>query len=43
MSQPIKIPAWQRPHWQPSAEEIVLQFYVFGKFQGGRPPLYCLS
>ena len=39
MSQPIKIPAWQRPHWQPSAEEIVLQFYVFGKFQGGRPPL----
>lgn len=33
------IPAWQRPHWQPSDEEILLQFYVFGKFEGGRPPM----
>jgi len=34
----IQFPAWQRPHWQPSNEEIVLQFYVFGKFQPGRAP-----
>jgi hypothetical protein len=24
--------AWPRPYWQPSDEEVVLQFYVFGKF-----------
>jgi len=34
----IQFPAWQRPHWQPSQEEILLQFYVFGKFQEGRAP-----
>jgi hypothetical protein len=38
MSEPIYIPAWQRPHWQPSDEEIVLQFYVFGKFGPERVP-----
>lgn len=38
MHQPIKIPAWQRIHWQPSDEEIVLQFYVFGKFEPVRAP-----
>jgi hypothetical protein len=34
----IQFPAWQRPHWQPSNEEVLLQFYVFGKFQPGRAP-----
>ncbi|MDG2538490.1 hypothetical protein P5Y53_12525 [Dyella jiangningensis] len=34
----IQFPAWQRPHWQPGSEEILLQFYVFGKFQAGRAP-----
>ncbi|MEO7050098.1 MAG: hypothetical protein ABI128_00380 [Rhodanobacter sp.] len=38
MSHPITIPAWQRPHWQPSDEKILLQFYVFGKFEAGRVP-----
>lgn len=38
MSQPIFIPAWQRPHWQESDEEILLQFYVFGKFEPVRVP-----
>lgn len=38
MADPIRIPAWQRPHWRPSDEEIVLQFYVFGKFQPVRVP-----
>ena len=38
MTTPIAIPAWQRPHWQPSDEEIVLQFYVFGKFEPVRVP-----
>jgi hypothetical protein len=38
MSQKITIPAWQRPHWQPSDEEILLQFYVFGKFERVRVP-----
>ncbi len=38
MSKPIPIPAWQRPHWQASAEEILLQFYVFGKFDAVRVP-----
>jgi hypothetical protein len=38
MSRPITIPAWQRPHWQASAEEILLQFYVFGKFDAVRVP-----
>lgn len=38
MSQSITIPAWQRPHWQPSDEEILLQFYVFGTFEAVRVP-----
>jgi hypothetical protein len=38
MSHPITIPAWQRPHWQASDEEILLQFYVFGKFEAVRVP-----
>lgn len=38
MNTPITLPAWQRPHWQPSDESVVLQFYVFGKFEGGRAP-----
>lgn len=38
MNDPIIIPAWQRPHWQPSDEQILLQFYVFGKFDGVRVP-----
>jgi hypothetical protein len=38
MSHPITIPAWQRPHWQASDEEILLQFYVFGKFDPVRVP-----
>ncbi|MEO6801026.1 MAG: hypothetical protein ABI178_13905 [Rhodanobacter sp.] len=38
MSHPITIPAWQRPHWQPSDEKILLQFYVFGKFDAVRVP-----
>ncbi|HTV86285.1 MAG TPA: hypothetical protein VME63_12805 [Dyella sp.] len=38
MSHPIPFPAWQRPHWQPNDEEIVLQFYVFGDFKPVRVP-----
>jgi hypothetical protein len=38
MSKPIISPAWQRPHWQASDEEILLQFYVFGKFEAVRVP-----
>ena len=38
MTTPIAIPAWQRPHWHASDEEIVLQFYVFGKFDTVRVP-----
>jgi hypothetical protein len=38
MSKPIPIPAWQRPYWQASDEEIVLQFYVFGKFEAEQIP-----
>ena len=38
MSHPITIPAWQRPHWQASDEEILLQFYVFGQFDAVRVP-----
>lgn len=38
MSNPIIIPAWQRPHWQASDEEILLQFYVFGKFDAVHVP-----
>jgi len=38
MSKSITFPAWQRPHWQPSDEEIMLQFYVFGKFEPVRVP-----
>jgi hypothetical protein len=38
MANPITIPAWQRPHWQPSDEEIVVQFYVFGRFEAVRVP-----
>ncbi|HEX7815559.1 hypothetical protein [Dyella sp.] len=39
MSHAMIIPAWQRPHWQPSEEEILLQFFVFGRFGEGRPPM----
>ncbi len=38
MNAPITIPAWQRPHWHASDEEILLQFYVFGQFQAVRVP-----
>jgi hypothetical protein len=38
MSHQIPIPAWQRPHWHASDEEILLQFYVFGKFDAARVP-----
>jgi hypothetical protein len=38
MNDPITFPAWQRPHWQASDEEILLQFYVFGKFDAVRVP-----
>jgi hypothetical protein len=38
MNNPITFPAWQRPHWQPSDEEVLLQFYVFGKFDAVRVP-----
>jgi hypothetical protein len=38
MSNPIYFPAWQRPHWQPSDEEIILHFYVFGDFKPIRVP-----
>ena len=38
MSQLLYFPAWQRPHWQPSDEEIIVQFYVFGDFQPIRVP-----
>ena len=32
MTEQAAAPAWPRPYWQPSAEQVVLQFYVFGKF-----------
>lgn len=38
MSTPIYLPAWQRPHWQRSDEEIVLQYFVYGEFGSGRAP-----
>ncbi|CAM5253506.1 hypothetical protein [Rhodanobacter lindaniclasticus] len=38
MNHPITIPAWQRPHWRASNEQIVLQFYVFGQFDAVRVP-----
>jgi hypothetical protein len=38
MANPITFPAWQRPHWQASGEEVFLQFFVFGKFGDGRVP-----
>lgn len=38
MSHSMPIPAWQRPHWQASDEKILLQFYVFGKFEAVRVP-----
>lgn len=38
MSTPIYLPAWQRPHWQPSDEEIVVQYFVYGSFGSGRAP-----
>lgn len=39
MSNPVTyFPAWQRPHWQPSDEEVILQFYAFGNFQPTRVP-----
>jgi len=33
MTEASQTPASPRPHWQPSAEEVLLQFYVFGKFE----------
>jgi len=38
MTQPIPFPAWERPYWQPSEEEILLHFYVFGNFKPTRVP-----
>ena len=38
MTRSITIPAWQRPHWHASDEEILLQFYVFGTFEAVRVP-----
>ncbi|HEY0200014.1 MAG TPA: hypothetical protein VGC19_16000 [Rhodanobacter sp.] len=38
MNHPITIPAWQRPHWHASDEDILLQFYVFGQFETVRVP-----
>ncbi|HUA80907.1 MAG TPA: hypothetical protein VL997_11080 [Dyella sp.] len=39
MSNPVTyFPTWQRPHWQPSDEEVILQFYVFGNFKPTRVP-----
>ncbi|WP_329741750.1 hypothetical protein [Dyella sp. A6] len=38
MSTRTPLTAWQRPHWQASDEQIVLQFYVFGKFETVRVP-----
>lgn len=33
MTDSIAVPAsWPRPYWQPGDEEVLLQFYVFGKF-----------
>jgi hypothetical protein len=32
MTDPHSPAAWPRPYWHPSAEQVVLQFYVFGKF-----------
>jgi hypothetical protein len=33
MTEASQTSAWPRPYWQPSAEEVLLQFYVFGKFE----------
>jgi hypothetical protein len=39
MSNPVTyFPAWQRPHWRSSDEEVILQYYVFGKFEPTRVP-----
>jgi hypothetical protein len=32
MTEQAAATAWPRPYWQPSGEEALLQFYVFGKF-----------
>lgn len=32
MTEQAAAPAWPRPYWQPADEEVVLQFYVFGRF-----------
>ena len=32
MTEATATPAWPRPYWNASAEPVVLQFYVFGKF-----------
>lgn len=32
MTEASPTPAWPRPYWQPSDEEVLLQFYVFGSF-----------
>jgi hypothetical protein len=33
MTQASQTSAWPRPYWQHSSEEVLLQFYVFGKFE----------
>jgi hypothetical protein len=33
MSEVTPAASWPRPYWQPGEEEVVLQFYVFGKFE----------
>jgi hypothetical protein len=33
MTEASQTSAWPRPYWQPSSEEVLLQFYVFGKFE----------
>lgn len=33
MTEATPTPAWPRPYWRPNDEEVVLQFYVFGKFE----------
>lgn len=32
MTEATPAAAWPRPYWQPGEEQVVLQFYVFGKF-----------
>jgi hypothetical protein len=34
MTEAIPTAAWPRPYWQSGEQQVVLQFYVFGKFDG---------